>query len=75
MSLESDESRDYRVEQHIWESAPNPQFDYPDETAQQLCDGRQAIRQHLPAVLPVLSTLRNIPFFRYFAVDLLASCG
>ena len=66
---------DFVRQPHSWESAPNPQFDY-DEDSKWLTEGIDAVRsQNTDVLLPLLSQIRRRPFFRVFAVDLLASCS
>jgi len=63
----------YVVENHPWESRPNPQFDYPQDEATALAI--KQVRAQNSRLQPLLSELRNRAFFSYYAVDLLASCS
>ena len=66
--------QDYVPQTHEWESKPNPIFNYPEEQPW-IADGAKAIRKHANEVLPAFQALKNKNFFRFYAVDLLASCG
>ena len=75
LAADATERSDFVRQQHSWESAPNPQFDY-DEDSKWLTEGIEAVRsQNTDVLLPLLSQIRSRPFFRVFAVDLLASCS
>mmetsp|Transcript_37178 Transcript_37178/g.116375 ORF Transcript_37178/g.116375 Transcript_37178/m.116375 type:complete len:410 (-) Transcript_37178:133-1362(-) len=66
----------YVPQQHSWESLPNPQFDYTAAgDSDWLLAGAAALSQHIAALAPQFAAVRERPFFRFFAVDLLASCG
>ena len=66
----------YVPQQHNWESLPNPQFDYTAAgDSDWLLAGAAALSQHTAALAPQFAAVRERPFFRFFAVDLLASCG
>ena len=64
---------DFVVEQHEWETQPNPQFDYKQDDGME--DAFAEIRASNHLLQPLLSELRAKDFFSYYAVDLLASCS
>uniref|UniRef100_A0A7S3FF16 Uncharacterized protein n=1 Tax=Haptolina ericina TaxID=156174 RepID=A0A7S3FF16_9EUKA len=66
------QTTDYVVEQHDWESGPNAQFDYPCD---KIAEGLNVVRTGNTGLLPLLRGLREFEFFRFYAVDLLASCS
>lgn len=66
--------REFITQEHFWETRANPQFDY-EEDDPWLGEAVERVRELNGEVLPYLEELRTYPFFKYFAVDLLASCG
>jgi len=64
----------FRVQEHAWESLPSPQFDYKSSEDVWLLEGAAALSEYTSALAPEFEALRERPFFRYYGVDLLASC-
>ncbi len=67
--------KDYVPQDHAWETEKIGIFNYVEPDGAWIAEGAAATRRHASTVLPALDHLRNLNFFRYYAVDLLASCG
>jgi len=73
-TLDDDFPIDYRTPEHLWERQPTPVFDYPEEGVW-LAEAIALVQKNNKQILPLLAEIRTRPFFRYYPVDLLASCG
>lgn len=65
----------YRLPDHAWLTRPNPEYFFAEEENDWLVTAAAAVASHSAVLLPAFSALRQRPFFRYYGVDLLASCG
>jgi hypothetical protein len=72
---ESVAEREFREQRHEWESLPNPHFEYNAAEDLWVLDGAAAVEQYTAALKPHFDGLRQRPFFRYYSVDLMASCS
>ena len=65
---------EFIVQRHEWESLPNPRFAYNAAEDDWVLEGAAAVRDFTASLEPEFAALRSRPFFRYYQVDLLASC-
>lgn len=66
---------EFREQQHEWESAPNPHFEYNAAEDLWVLEGAAVVAQYTGELEPHFNGLRRRPFFRYYSVDLMASCS